>query len=152
MVRIISVLLIILVGLLLSFCAGCPSARADYPPGLLTQAIAIQESKNNGKAVGDKHLSDHAYGAFQIRQPCIDDVNRKFGTHYDASKCLNNRKLSEWVFREYINMYATEKSLGHAPTESDMARIWNGGPQGHKHRSTLVYWQSVRKLLRKLES
>jgi hypothetical protein len=139
-------------GILLVVLVSVSSVRAEYPSEVLTQAIALQESRNNDRAVGDKHLSNHAYGAFQVRQPCIDDVNAKFGTHHKAEDCLDNRELSEWVFREYINIYATKKHLGHAPTEEDCARIWNGGPNGFKRSTTIQYWHSVQKLIETLGS
>ena len=122
----------------------------DYPSDRLVQALAVQESGDNDKVIGDRYLLDHAYGHLQIRRPCLDDVNRKFGTHHKASECLRNRDLSEWVCREYINMYATTKALGHKPTDRDKARIWNGGPPGFRSRSTLKYWASVKKILAEL--
>jgi hypothetical protein len=122
---------------------------AEYPTEVLMQAVALQESRDNDKAVGDKHLSDKAYGHLQIRQPCVDDVNRKLGTQYKAEDCLKNRELSELIFREYINLYATKKKLGRTPTPLDMAGIWNGGPLGWKSKHTVGYRKSV---ARKLEA
>lgn len=120
----------------------------DYPTERLLRVIPQKESGNNDQAVGDHKKLAHAYGAFQIRQPAVDDVNRKLGTHYKATDCLGNRALSELIFREYINMYATEKKLGHKPTELDMAGIWNGGPLGWKAKRTLAYRQDVQSRLK----
>ncbi len=133
----------------------------DYPSVVLMQAIAQKESKNNEHvSPGDKKdkdgnprsPSEWAYGHLQIRSKCITDVNNKFGTHFRSVDCQGNRALSEWVFREYINMYATKKLLGHTPTNEDMARIWNGGPNGYKSSLTVSYWRSVSKILTKLGS
>jgi hypothetical protein len=121
----------------------------DYPSAPLIKALALWESQgDNDQAIGDKKLANKAYGNLQIRQPCVDDVNRKFGTNYRAEDCLGNKELSAWICREYINMYATEKRLKHTPTDQDKARIWNGGPNGYKKPSTVSYWANVQKLLK----
>ena len=41
----------------------------------LIKAIAKVES-NETNVIGDKHLKDHAYGFFQLRQPAINEINR----------------------------------------------------------------------------
>ena len=47
----------------------------------------------------------------------------------------------------YMKRYATEARLGHAPTDEDMARIHNGGPNGYKNAATLDYWRKVQQHL-----
>jgi hypothetical protein len=97
---------------------------------LFIAACGKKESQNNDNAIGDKHLKDHAYGFLQIRQPCLDDVNRAFGTKLKAEQMLGNRPLSIWVCERYLSLYATRERLGREPSYEDMARIWNGGPCG----------------------
>ena len=41
----------------------------------LIKAIAKVES-NETNVIGDKHLKNHAYGFFQLRQPAINEINR----------------------------------------------------------------------------
>lgn len=113
----------------------------------LIEAITKQESGGNLYAIGDKHLALKAYGPLQIRQPCVDDVNRVFGTNYKAEDTLGNMQLSTFIFNKYLSIYATSKRLGREVTDQDRARIWNGGPSGWKHPSTLGYWRSVSKYL-----
>ncbi len=43
----------------------------------------------------------------------------------------------------YMRRYATVARLGHAPTDEDIARIHNGGPNGYKKRKTMAYWNRV---------
>ena len=107
------------------------SADRNYPNG-------------NDRAIGDIHLPDPAYGALQIRQPCVDDVNRANGTHYVAKDMLGNRALSIWVFNKYMDLYATEARLGRPVTDEDRARIWNGGPNGWKTDMTVAYWNNAK--------
>jgi hypothetical protein len=120
----------------------------DLPPlePILT-ALMWVESKNDDNAIGDKHMANKAYGVLQIRQPCVDDVNRRYGTSYKAEQCLGNRKLSMWIFEKYISMYATSQRLGRKPTYEDIARIWNGGPNGHKKPTTDHYWEKTERAL-----
>jgi len=121
----------------------------DEPSPKLIAALSCQESDNNDWSIGDKHLSEKewAYGRLQIRQPCVDDVNRRYGTKYQAKDCLGNSELSYWICRNYIDMWATAKRLGRKPNDEDMVRIWNGGPQGWKKKSTRHYWEEVKKYL-----
>lgn len=118
-------------------------AKADT----LVSALISVESGGDDNAVGDKALADKAYGCLQVRQPCVDDVNRKLGTSYHAEQCLGNRALSVRIFQAYIAMYATERRLGRAVTDQDRARIWNGGPSGWRRKSTLAYWAKVKKAM-----
>lgn len=116
----------------------------------LVKALIRVESEGRGGdyALGDTDLEDHAYGCLQIRQPCVDDVNRVYGTHFQAKDCLGNRELSIWIFNHYMAIYATKARLGHKPTNQDKARIWNGGPQGYCNKSTLCYWNRVKSKLK----
>lgn len=96
-------------------------------------------------AIGDKTLIYKAYGALQIRQPLVNDVNHIAKTHYRAEDCLGNRPLSLWMCEKYLDLYATKARIGREPTAEDMCRIWNGGPNGWKKQSTVAYWQSIKK-------
>ena len=106
----------------------------------LISAIEQHESDCDSHAVKDK-----CYGCLQIGQKCLDDVNRNCGTSYALKDVLGNRDLSVEIFQAYIEMYATEKRIGRKPTAEDMARIWNGGPDGWKMRGTLGYWHKVKR-------
>lgn len=123
------------------------TTHAEMPRKALIEALIKVESQGDDHVVGDHHLEDKAYGPLQIRQPCVDDVNRRYGTNYRAQDCLGNRALSILICQRYIDMYATEKEIGRDPTDRDMARIWNGGPNGHTSRKTVSYWSKVSKKL-----
>ena len=43
-----------------------------------------------------------------------------------------------------MKRYATEARLGHKPTVQDIARIHNGGPNGHTLAATVEYWNLVK--------
>jgi len=126
--------------------AVVPLARAGggvVVPEKLVRALIVVESAGNNNAIGDRHLAEKAYGCLQIRQPCLTDVNGRFGKSYRPEDCLGNRALSVWVCKSYIALYATPKRLGRMPTAENMARIWNGGPNGWKNPRTDKYWHKV---------
>lgn len=132
-----------------------PITRKSLNGGTMTliQAIAMVESGSRLGLIGDRHLKDMAYGPLQIRKPCVDDVNKHFGTTYKAEDALNSWEVSTDIFNKYMQLYANEKALGRKVTDEDRARIWNAGPRGWvKNGSRLDiaasrYWAKVRSLL-----
>ena len=48
-----------------------------------------------------------------------------------------------------MKRYATKSRLGHEPTDEDIARIHNGGPNGYKNPATVKYWEKVEKAMAK---
>ncbi len=130
----------------LAFAASLMGAETVPGPSKRLIACLVQvESRGDSRAIGDKHLKNKAYGPLQIRKPACDDVNKRFGKQYSPEQCLGNLELSTEIFHLYMKMYATEKRLGHVPTDEDCARIWNGGPNGYKKPETEAYWQKVLK-------
>lgn len=109
-------------------------------PAYLILALIQVESGGNPSAVGD---GGKAVGVLQIHQEVIDDVNRIAGASFTAKDRLN-RDASIEIFRIYVNHYATEARLGRPVLVQDIARIWNGGPRGHKKLATVGYWVRVR--------
>ena len=125
--------------------------RAEVPQTLVDAMIKWEcrgkWAKDPDHAIGDRRLTNKAYGCLQIRQPYVDDVNKRFHTSYKAEGCLGNRELSLWIFQRYMEIYSTRKRLGHDPTFEDIAKIHNGGLNGWKEASTEEYWQGVKKFL-----
>lgn len=109
----------------------------------LIDALIRVESGGNDEAEGDKHLTHHAYGCLQIRQPAMTDTfpGRR------AEECKGNRNLSIEVFNKYMERYATDALIGRPVTDEDRARIWNGGPNGYRSLATVGYWSKVKVLL-----
>jgi hypothetical protein len=128
-----------------------PVHAANIAHDPLIAALIHVESGGNDMAIGDRGKGEKAYGALQIRKPCVDDVNRRFGTKYRAEDMLGNRALSVWVCQKYFETYAAPKWLGKEPTIEDKARIWNGGPAGWKRSATVGYWAKVKKTMARNE-
>ncbi|OHA26124.1 MAG: hypothetical protein A3C06_03855 [Candidatus Taylorbacteria bacterium RIFCSPHIGHO2_02_FULL_46_13] len=127
-------------------------AVAPSPKSRLIAALIEVESRGNDYAIGDRHMTDRAYGPLQIRKPCVDNVNRRFGTRVRVEDLIGNRSQSVWICQKYLEMYATRSRLGREPSEEDLARVWNGGPQGYKKLSTLPYWSKVKKALAQIKN
>lgn len=106
---------------------------------LLAALIAV-ESGGRDQAIGDRHLSQPAVGALQIRQPVLDDVNRIVRTNWTIMQ-MTNRTLAIRVADTYLQHYGKGRSL------HDLARIWNGGPNGHLRPSTLSYLRKIKRYL-----
>ncbi len=135
---------------MLLLCRGTAFAGSPNTTEFI-QALIQVESTGNDRAFGDRNKKEKAYGPLQVRQPCVDDVNRRYGTHIQAKDLLGDRAKSMWVCQKYLELYATQQQLRKEPTLQDMARIWNGGPNGWKNKNTTAYWAKVSHQLQKIE-
>ena len=115
-----------------------PLALSAVEPNLVTAFIQV-ESAGRDNAIGDH---GRAYGALQIHAHTVTDVNRLYGTKYHLRDMLDRSKAVE-VCQKYLAFYGSEKQLGHLPTTENLARIWNGGPEGWRHKATAGYWRRV---------
>ena len=113
------------------------------PSNKLIYAICKVESNNGMYVVGN---NGKAIGCLQIWKSVVDDVNKYSKVKYTYDDRYDKDK-SYQIFRLYIGHYATKKRLGRKPTNEDMARIWNGGPNGYKKTATIKYWNKVKKYI-----
>jgi hypothetical protein len=112
----------------------------ELPTILLAAIVSVESSNLPNPPDGDGGKS---WGPFQISAGVIDDVNsfQRF-TVFSKADCYNEVR-AELMLRYYLAHYATEDRLGHDPTIEDMARIWNGGPDGWRNPGTLPYWAKI---------
>lgn len=108
-------------------------------PLLLSALIAI-ESGGNDLARG-RHGE---LGALQIKSIMVRDVNRFARTHY-AHHQVTNRAVSIDIATRYFAHY------GENLSDESLARIWQGGPKGHRKSSTRAYAKRVMRTLRSME-
>ena len=124
--------------LLLSPVLIAGSTKPD-PIDTLINALCAVESNHNPRAIGD---GGQAVGILQIHPIMIKDVNRIL--RKDAYT-LSDRKdpgKSRMICRVYLLHYGKGKSNEY------LARIWNGGPSGHKKQATAKYWNKVKNILK----
>ena len=104
---------------------------------------AIQKVETGGSldpsnAVGD---NGKAIGPYQIHlcywKDAVDYDKTIGGKYSDCKDEEYARKIVEAYLCRYCKVYTNE----------NVARIHNGGPQGHKRSSTVGYWKKVNKEL-----
>lgn len=110
---------------------------------ILIAALIAVESGGNDLAVGDR---GQAVGALQIHPAVIRDVNRIAGTHYSHAG-MTNRADAVHVCRIYLGHWATPARIGRPVTDTDRARIWNGGPDGYRSAATKTYGKKIEGIL-----
>lgn len=106
-------------------------------------AIRVVESNNNPNAVGDNGKAIGVYQIWKVYWQDATEFSNIGGVYLD---CYNT-DYADRVVRAYMDRYATAKRLGRTVTQEDIARIHNGGPNGHKKSATVKYWKKVQKVL-----
>ena len=84
------------------------------------------------------NLAEDAVGCLQIRPIMVREVNRLVGKD---SFTLKDR----WSKVKSIQMFNILRSHLKGASDEQIARVWNGGYNGHKKQSTIKYWNKVRK-------
>lgn len=149
-VAIVAVLLLILIMMMICDTAAGSTPAAAGGGGIdeLLAAIRQVESGGDDGAVGD---GGRAQGAYQIHQAYYIDAAeqlRREGQDLPAGGYLVHvrheptaRRLVLAYWRRYASASLAAGQLEH------LARIHNGGPQGHRRTATLGYWRRVREVM-----
>lgn len=117
--------------------------RANTSLVEIREVLKYVETGYDSTAIGDNGKS---FGILQIQQVAIDDVNRKYGTHYTHQDAFDVQ-CAEEIFDLYIKMWVERLELNeNRPAKpEDIVRIWNGGPRGYKRKSTIKYLERFKK-------
>lgn len=112
---------------------------------------AIRQVESGGKENPPDGDNGRAIGPYQIWHPywleAVLYVPKIKGTYQDCRK----RAYAEKVVDAYMRRYA-KSAWSDKMTLADarkVARIHNGGPQGHTRKATIIYWNKVKKHLKK---
>lgn len=111
-------------------------------PIKVSDVIIQNESEGDAGVTGDLDIPLHAYGCMQIRQPVCDDVNKHFGTAYEAVSMLGIAALADSIdcFNKYMEIYCSSPVVGISVDEQQ-ARCWNSGPNWQNEMAaTNEYW------------
>jgi len=101
----------------------------------LIAAIIQVESGGDTLAYNSK---EDAVGCLQIRPIMVREVNRLVGKD---SFTLSDR----WSKAKSIQMFNVIRSHLKGASDEQIARVWNGGYNGHNIPQTLQYWNKVKK-------
>ena len=126
-------------GLILSTVLCLVPPTVDTRP--LLDAMYTVESNRGKITVGD---NGKAIGPYQIWREYWHDAvefDKTIGGKYED--CMN-KAYAEKIVRAYWKRYAPKGA-----TIEQLARIHNGGPQGHKRTATLKYWNKIVKEMSK---
>lgn len=121
----------------------------------LLDAMRPVESAGDDRAVGDHGRSR---GPYQIGMAYWTDGCQFGGVRWDYLSLVWSRPHCRQVIRWYWRRYAAEafgRLAAGCGTIGDMevlARVHNGGPDGHLKRATLDYWRKVRAVMAKAEA
>jgi hypothetical protein len=101
------------------------------------RAIGQIESKNTDSAIGD---GGRAFGRYQIHDVCVTGSGLKDLLNYQHKNMFDSVK-AERVFWAVmgINCHVYAQKYGKYPNYGELARMWNGGPNGYQNEATLNY-------------
>jgi hypothetical protein len=136
-VKVVASALTFILGLPLLATAGDAETADPNRIGRLLDAIAHVESHNEADAIGD---GGRALGVYQIHRAYWTEGTRLLGVHWSYKQARDPAKARE-VARAYLLHHGRRRS----PLE--MARIHNGGPNGHKKQTTLRYARRIARIL-----
>ena len=112
----------------------------------LIEALIQVESRGNDSCVGDRHLIVPSIGCLQIRPIMVREVNRILKKLGKNKRYKNKDRYSR---EKSIEMFTIWRDFHHKNDSNEIiARCWNGGPKGWKRKSTLHYWNKVKKALK----
>tara|TARA_R110000772_G_scaffold206385_1_gene316997 strand:- start:58 stop:597 length:540 start_codon:yes stop_codon:yes gene_type:complete len=113
--------------------------NVKYKETHLLSAIIHVESSNNDSAY---HPGENAVGCLQIRQCMVNDINRILKIQKSTKRYTYNDRWIRYKSIEMFEVYCKHYGL---TTSEEIARCWNGGPQGMNNPITAKYWRKVQK-------
>jgi hypothetical protein len=107
----------------------------------LEAAIWMKESSGrDGWILGD---NDNALGPLQIWRSAWTDALQHDPSIGGSYEDCANIEYALKIFRAYMDRYCVPHRIGDMPYDEAAARIWNGGPRGHRKNATIAYWHAV---------
>jgi hypothetical protein len=92
---------------------------------------------------------EEAVGCLQIRRLALADFNAHHRNERYEHHDMFERAKAVRVCRWYLSYWGTRNESSPVPSAEKLARIWNGGPSGHRKPTTLPYWEKVKIVLDK---
>jgi len=111
-----------------------PAYGADPPAPLRPLFDALWQVEASGELEPEDGDDGKSIGPYQIQRAYWQDARMPDGTYEDCRR----KDYAERVMIRYWERYG-------AKTDEERARQHNGGPRGHKKKSTLPYWEKVKR-------
>lgn len=119
--------------------------KVEVKTSKLVRALIQVESSGNDSCVGDKHMIIPSIGCLQIRPIMVREVNRILKIQQSNKRF---KYKDRWSRNKSIEMFNIWKDHYHSESSDEViARCWNGGPRGWEKKSTIKYWNKVKKYL-----
>ena len=125
-----------LIHILISSLALSAVSPTDLRP--LLNAMQWVESRNDPNAVGDRGLSR---GPYQIQWAYWAEGCRAGGVAWSYDKHVRDVDRCKYVIYHYWQRHCPAAVA--ARDMRTLARVHNGGPNGHIRKSTLAYWSRI---------
>jgi len=103
----------------------------------IISAIMFVESSYNNLAYNP---NEDAVGCLQIRKCMVDDINRILKRQNLPVRYSYNDRWSRNKSIQMFDIYCKYYKLN---TAEEIARCWNGGPNGMQNEMTVGYWEKV---------
>ena len=107
---------------------------------LLSAIMFVESSYNDSAYVA----SEDAVGCLQIRKCMVKDVNRILRRQKSPLSFTYDDRWSRAKSIKMFDVYCKHYGL---TTAEEIARCWNGGPQGMNNEVTAKYWIKVKNKL-----
>jgi len=107
---------------------------------LLSAIMFVESSYNDSAYVA----SEDAVGCLQIRKCMVKDVNRILRRQKSNLRFTYDDRWSRAKSVKMFDVYCKHYGL---TTAEEIARCWNGGPQGMDNEVTAKYWVKVKNKL-----
>ena len=110
----------------------------------------LQKVETGGEpkgGVGCVNRLEGSYGPLQIRKCFLQDANEFLHARIPIRAVRDNFAISKVIAYAYYLRYKASREALLQNDWQTLARIHNGGPRGHKKKSTLAYWKKVEKEL-----
>jgi hypothetical protein len=119
-----------------------PTVKEDTPTlSRLECAIWMQESGGReGAIMGDGGKSR---GPLQCGRAAWKDALQHDPSIGGVYEDVDTIEYAVKVFRAYTDRYCVARRIDGMPYDEAAARMWNGGPTGHRKNATIAYWYSV---------
>ena len=108
-----------------------------YNTQILSAIISV-ESSNDDSAYNQ---NEDAVGCLQIRKTMVDDINRILRRKKSP---IRFTYIDRWNRYKSIKMFEIYCKHYNLTTYEQIARCWNGGPNGINNPATTVYWNKVK--------